>query len=54
MSDPVADAIREQAAAIREQTELLRQIAGALFEIAAQGEEESEEPETYMDGTPRR
>lgn len=54
MVDPVADAIKEQAAAIRENTELLRQIAGALFEIAGQGEEESEEPQYYMDGTPRR
>lgn len=54
MSDPVADAINELAAATRENTELLRQIAGALFEIAAQGEEEGEEPETYMDGTPRK
>ena len=55
MSDPVADAINEQAAAIREQTELLRQIVGCLFEIAGQDQDEPEAPGTdrYMDGSPR-
>ena len=54
MSDPVADAINEQAAAIREQTELLRQIAGCLFEIAGQEQEDDDGGvEYYLDGRPR-
>jgi len=38
---------------LRETNRLLREIAGVLFEIAGQEEEEVKGPDRYMDGSPR-